>query len=54
MRTEEEKKLLSEWVVLDRMYREMKDGIVRAAIETRREQLRAQISALVAVRSEAA
>lgn len=40
------KKLLTEWAVLDRLWREMKDGDVRYAIETRREQLRAQIDAL--------
>lgn len=46
------KKLLTEWAVLDRLWREMRDGDVRNAIEARREVLRAQISALAAERGE--
>lgn len=53
-KTEAKKKLLTEWAVLDRMFREMKAGVVRDAIEARREQLRAQISALMIDATEAA
>lgn len=36
---DEVKRLLSEWAVLDCLFREMKDGDVRAAIEARRSVL---------------
>jgi hypothetical protein len=53
MTTPEEKKLLTEWAVLDQLWRSMNDSDVRTAIAARRDQLRAQISALVDLRRAA-
>lgn len=50
----EVKKLLTEWAVLDQLWRSMHDDEVRSAIAGRRDQLRAQISALVDVEREEA
>lgn len=50
----EVKKLLTEWAVLDQLWRSMADDEVRSAIASRRDQLRAQISGLVDVEREEA
>lgn len=46
MDPEAKKKLMTEWAVLEQLWLASRDLVVREAIEARRHQLRAQISAL--------
>lgn len=53
-RDREVKRLLSELVVLDRMFREMKHSAIRDAIESRRDRVLDQLHAFGVATAEAA